>query len=56
MLRQLLISKSHRATATHCKLHCEGFYVIDENLLDVGTPSAVRQAYAVKDGLDRPIG
>lgn len=56
MLRQLLMSKIHRATVTHRELHCEGSCIIDENLLDVGTPSAVRQMYAVGDGLHRPTG
>ncbi len=34
MLRQLLKSKIHRATVTHCELHYEGSCAIDENLLE----------------------
>ena len=34
MLRTLLKSKIHRATATHCELHYEGSCAIDEDLLD----------------------
>jgi aspartate 1-decarboxylase len=34
MQRQMLKSKIHRATVTHCELHYEGSCAIDENLLD----------------------
>ena len=34
MFRNLLKSKIHRATVTHCELHYEGSCAIDENLLD----------------------
>lgn len=34
MQRNLLKSKIHRATATHCELHYEGSCAIDEDLLD----------------------
>ena len=30
----LLSGKIHRATVTHCELHCEGSCAIDENLLE----------------------
>jgi aspartate decarboxylase len=34
MFRHLLNSKIHRATVTHCGLHCEGSCAIDDGLLD----------------------
>jgi len=34
MQRQMLKSKIHRATVTHCELHYEGSCAIDENLLE----------------------
>lgn len=34
MLRNVLKSKIHRATVTHCELHYEGSCAIDEDLLD----------------------
>jgi aspartate 1-decarboxylase len=34
MLRNLLKSKIHRATVTHCELHYEGSCAIDEDLMD----------------------
>lgn len=40
MFRHLLKSKIHRATVTHCELHCEGSCAIDEDLLEA---SAIRE-------------
>jgi len=34
MQRQMLKSKIHRATVTHCELHYEGSCAIDEDLLE----------------------